>query len=315
MDRLLFLLSFQDAAPSTPTPDTGTRARRFGVDERFLTDAEWFAATARSYAVEWGLKVLGALIVLVITWIIAAWIRSVIIRSLSRPRVDQTFGRFAGNLARWMVIAMGLIACLGVFGVNTTSLAAMVGAAGLAIGLALQGSLSNLAAGIMLLVLRPFKVGDLIQVSSVLGTVYEIELFTLKINAPDGRRIIIPNSQVFSSVIENFTHNGRRRVDVAVGTDYAADISQTRTALARAIGSVPNVLTDPASEVALNELGGSSVNWRVSAWCVPENFGSVKQAAIEAIKRELENAGINIPFPQMDIRLYPTASDAQKQQF
>jgi small conductance mechanosensitive channel len=269
-----------------------------------LAQAEWMADTARRLSVEWGLRLVGALILLVVTWIVSAWLRSVVLRAINRPRVDQTFGRFLGNLVRWLIIGTGLIACLGVFGVNTTSLAAMVGAAGLAIGLALQGSLSNLAAGIMLLFLRPFKVGDFIQVGSVMGTVYEVELFTLKLNAPDNRRIILPNNQVFSSVIENHTHNPLRRADVTIGIDYAADTARTRQVLMEAVTSIEGVLSDPPPDIYLNDLGASSVNWRVSGWCASSNFGTVKQAICEAVKRELETAGIAIPFPQLDVRLH-----------
>jgi len=202
---------------------------------------------------------------------------------------------------------MGLVVCLGVFGVNTTSLAALVGAAGLAIGLALQGSLSNLAAGVMLLLLRPFKVGDFIQIGSVQGTVYEIELFNLKLNAPDFRRIIMPNSQVFGATIENFTHNPRRRVDVLVGVEYAADTVKTRQVLLAAVNSVDGLLKDPPPDVVLNELGASSVNWRVSGWCIPTEFIHRKQVITEAVKKHLEAAGINIPFPQMDVHLFQPA--------
>lgn len=268
-----------------------------------LHDAQWLSETARQLALDWGLKVLGAMVVLIVTWIVASWLRRIVNRALNRPRVDQTFGRFLGNLVRWLVIAIGMVTCLGVFGVNTTSLAAMFGAAGLAVGLALQGSLTNLAAGVMLLMLRPFKVGDYIKVAGVEGSVYEVELFTLKINGPDNRRIILPNSQVFSSVIENFTHNAHRRADIAVGIDYAADTGRTREVLLRSVKSVSGVLTDPPPEVFLNDLGASSVNWRVSGWCPAQDLGTVKQAICEAIKRDLEAANIPIPFPQMDVRL------------
>lgn len=284
-----------DAAPDPQQPAT--------TESAVVTDATWLIDTARQLAVDWGLKIMGALILLIATWIIASWLRRLVLKAINRPHVDQTFGRFLGNLVRWIVIAMGLVACLGVFGVNTTSLAAVVGAAGLAIGLALQGSLSNLACGIMLLMLRPFKVGDVIQVSGVLGTVYEIELFNVKLNAPDNRRIILPNSQVFGSTIENFTHNPQRRVDVLVGVAYSADTARTREVLLAAVRSANGVLAEPAADVVLNELGGSSVNWRVSGWCAPPNFLAVKQTITEAVKKHLDAAGINIPFPQMEVRL------------
>ncbi len=286
-----FVLAQQ--GPSTnPRPGTPT-----------TLDAHWLVETGRQLAVDWGLKVVGALAVLVLTWVIASWARRAIHRALNRPRIDQTFGRFVGNLARWIIIIMGLVACLGVFGVNTTSLAAVVGAAGLAVGLALQGSLTNLAAGVMLLLLRPFKVGDVIQIGSLMGTVYEIELFNLKLNGPDFRRIILPNSQVFGSVIENYTHNPRRRADVMVGIAYAADTVRTREVLMKAVTSVAGLLSDPPPEVVLMELGTSSVNWRVSGWCIPTDWAKQRQAITEAVKRHLDAAGISIPFPQMEVRL------------
>lgn len=273
-----------------------------------VADTEWLIETARQLALDWGLKLIGALTLLIVTWIVASWLRRLVHRAINRPHVDQTFGRFFGNLVRWLVIAIGIVACLGVFGVNTTSLAAMVGAAGLAIGLALQGSLANLAAGIMLLMLRPFKVGDFVQVGSVMGTVYEIELFTVKLNGPDFRRIVLPNSMVFGSVIENFTHNPHRRADVLVGVAYSADTVITREVLMRAVRSVEGVMTDPPPEVFLNDLGASSVNWRVSGWVVPADWGKVRQAITEAVKKHLEAANISIPFQQMEVRLLGTTS-------
>ena len=291
---LPLLLLVQDEA------GVGTDQAGAGQNDPMI-DAVWLSQVGRQVALDWGLKVIGALVVLLITWIFAAWARRIVYRAINRPRFDQTFVRFLSNLVRWIVLVMGLVACLGVFGINTTSLAAMVGAAGLAIGLAVQGSLSNLAAGIMLLVLRPFKVGDVIQVGGHLGTVDEIELFNVKIDTPDNRRIIFPNSQVFGAIIENITHNPRRRADVMVGVEYAADTARTREVLVRAVTSTPGVLTDPAPAVVLLELGASSVNWRVSGWCATADFWPVRQAITESVKKHLEDAGLTIPFPQMDV--------------
>jgi small conductance mechanosensitive channel len=296
------LLLAMQSSTDQPSPEQGP------PKPLAIYDPAWLTEVLRQLALDWGLKILGAIVVLIITWIIASWLRIAVHRALNRPRIDQTFARFLGNLVRWIALIMGLVICLGVFGVNTTSLAALVGAAGLAIGLALQGSLSNLAAGVMLLLLRPFKVGDFIQIGSVSGTVYEIELFNLKLNGPDFRRIIMPNSQVFGATIENFTHNPRRRVDVLVGVEYAADTVKTRQVLLAAVRSVDGLLQDPAPDVVLNELGASSVNWRVSAWCPPTEWINRRQAVTEAVKKHLEAAGINIPFPQMDVRLYRSSS-------
>lgn len=293
MTGLLLLLAQDESGAGTDQTGAG------GQD--MIVDAVWLSQVARQVTVEWGLKIIGALVVLLVTWILAAWARRIVYRAINRPRFDQTFVRFLSNLVRWVVLVLGLVACLGVFGINTTSLAAMVGAAGLAIGLAVQGSLSNLAAGIMLLVLRPFKVGDVIQVGGHLGTVDEIELFNVKIDTPDNRRIIYPNSQVFGAIIENITHNPRRRADVMVGVEYAADTAQTREVLMRAVTSTPGVLSDPAPAVVLLELGASSVNWRVSGWCATADYWPVRQAITESVKKHLEDAGLTIPFPQMDV--------------
>ncbi|MBX3404883.1 MAG: mechanosensitive ion channel family protein [Phycisphaeraceae bacterium] len=294
MTGLLPLLMVQD--------ETGAQADQAGAGQQdLIIDAVWLSQVARQVTLDWGLKIIGALLVLLVTWILAAWARRIVYQAINRPRFDQTFVRFLSNLVRWVVLVLGLVACLGVFGINTTSLAAMVGAAGLAIGLAVQGSLSNLAAGIMLLVLRPFKVGDVIQVGGHLGTVDEIELFNVKIDTPDNRRIIFPNSQVFGAIIENITHNPRRRADVMVGVEYAADTARTREVLVRAVTAIPGVLSDPAPAVVLLELGASSVNWRVSGWCVTADFWPVRQAITESVKKHLEEAGLTIPFPQMDV--------------
>jgi small conductance mechanosensitive channel len=195
--------------------------------------------------------------------------------------------------------------CLSYFGIETTGFAAVIGAAGLAIGLAFQGTLSNFAAGAMLLIFRPYKVGDLVNVAGHLGKVTEIELFTTTIDTLDRRRVIVPNSSIYGTVIENVTYHAWRRVDVPVGVAYAADIDETRAALDRAIRSVPGVLAEPAAEVALLGLGASSVDWAVRVYAPRDKFGDVKQATIRAVKRELDHSGIAIPFPQLDIHFDP----------
>jgi small conductance mechanosensitive channel len=183
----------------------------------------------------------------------------------------------------------------------------VVGAAGLAIGLAFQGTLSNFAAGAMLLIFRPYKVGDSVVVAGNSGTVAEIELFTTALDTADNRRVIIPNSSIYGTVIENHTANPLRRAEVLVGTAYSADIDETRAALNRAVLAVPLITAEKKTEVALLELGGSSVNWAVRGWAKREVLGDAKQALIRAVKYELDHAGIDIPFPQLAIHLDPPA--------
>jgi small conductance mechanosensitive channel len=239
--------------------------------------------------IDWIGKVLGVLLVMTAAWILAGWARRGIGRLLDRPYLDRTLGRFLGNVAKWVVLIVALIGCLGVFGFNITSVATVLGAAGLAIGLALQGSLSNLAAGVMLLLLRPFKVGDLVLVTGQLGKIDDIDLFQTKIDTSDNRRLILPNSSIFSGVVENWTHHKARRCDVPVGVAYGADVTATRAALRRAAESLPMRQTDKVPDVLLDKLGPSSVDWLVMVWVPSADFIAAKDALVEAVIRELKS--------------------------
>ena len=253
--------------------------------------------------VTYGGKVAVALVVLLGGWICAGWVGSAAGQALDRANVDQTLSRFLSKLSRWGVMLLVILACLSVFGVETTSFAAVIGSAGIAVGLALQGTLGNFAAGIMLLMLRPFHVGDVICVAGETGKVNAIELFSTTLDTFDNRRFIIPNGQVFGSTIENITFHPRRRADVAVGVSYAADIDRTRSVLLQAAQSVPGAMSDPEPAVILLDLGDSAVNWSVRVWAPADNFGDVKQAATRAVKLMLDEASIEIPFPHMDVHV------------
>jgi small conductance mechanosensitive channel len=172
---------------------------------------------------------------------------------------------------------------------------------GLAIGMALQGTLGNFAAGVMLLIFRPFKIGDLIKAAGQMGVVKEIELFTTQMDTPDNRRLIIPNSAIFGHVIESLTFHDTRRVDVAVGTTYDGKTEDVRAILEKVPGQVEGVLKDPAPQIFLAELGGSSVDWKIRLWCKTADYWDVHQQAIQAIKHNLDEANIGIPYPQMDV--------------
>ena len=258
-----------------------------------------------SYAV----KVLGALVVLTLALIVSGWVRGLVLKSLKRAHFDETLTRFFGTTARWLVLLLAVLGCLGIFGIETTSFAAVLGGASLAIGLAFQGSLSNVAAGVMLLAFRPFKVGQVVTVANQTGTIEEIGLFTTTMNTPDRRHIIIPNGQVFGATIVNITHSPTRRVDVAVGVGYGEDIDRTREVLrAAAMGVTPQLPEEPAV-VVLVGLGPSSVDWQVRVFCRTEDFALTSEAVIRAIKYALDEAGIEIPFPQ---RVIHTAQAAKK---
>ncbi len=243
-----------------------------------------------------------ALVIMIAGYMVAAFIGRIVGQVVSQ-QVDMTLGKFLGKMVANVVMILFVIGVLGFFGVDVTSFAAILAAAGFAIGMALQGTLSNFAAGVMLLIFRPFRVDDYIQVSGIEGTVDEIDLFTTRLNSRDNRHLIVPNSQVFGSVIENFTRNDLRRVDVNVGVSYQADIRRTRQVLADAISVIPGGVTHPHPDVYLKELGESSVNWQLRVWARPENYWDVRQRMTVAAKEALDAAQIGIPYPQLDLHL------------
>lgn len=253
--------------------------------------------------IQLGTRAVGVLVLLFIAWIVAGWIGSIVHKTCEKAKLDLTLTKFFAKMARWAVLLLAILACLSVFGVNTTSFAAVLAAMGLAVGLALQGSLSNFAAGVMLLIFRPFKVGDVVNVCGQTGKVDEIELFTTTLDTPDNRRLILPNGSVFGSTIENISHHSTRRVEVPVGVDYTAGIDATRQVLDKAAASVPGRLEDPGHAIVLAGLGDSAVDWSVRVWCNAADFFAVKEAATRAVKLALDEAGIGIPYPQMDVHL------------
>lgn len=223
-----------------------------------------------------------------------------------RKRVDETLGRFTGKLIFNALMIFTLLGVLGMFGVSVASFAAVIAAAGFAIGMAFQGTLSNFSAGILLLVFRPFKVGDVVSAGGVTGKVDEIDLFTTTFNTVDNRRIIVPNSSISGGTIENITFHKERRVDVNVGVDYGADLNETRAALSSAAESLREKLVDGEGrgyQVYLLDLGDSSVNWVVRFWTTSDDFWAVKENLTAAVKSELDSVGIGIPFPQLDVHL------------
>jgi small conductance mechanosensitive channel len=278
-------------------------------------DARWKALKAQILNGDWELsqadwllllqitvfKALLVLILVFLTWTISAWMSGIVARGLTRIKFDETLTKFIAKLVRWAILLLAGLACLSTFGVETTSFAAVIGAAGLAIGLAFQGTLSNFAAGAMLLVFRPYKVGDVVNVAGNVGKVYEIGLFSTAIDTFDKRRFIIPNSQISGAVIENITYHAARRVEVEVGTSYSADIDQTRQVLEQAIASVSLFVPYPEPAVVLTGLGASSVDWSVRAFAKNADFGDAKQALIRAVKIELDRAEIEIPYPHMNV--------------
>lgn len=304
------------AAPATPAPVTLSPADQALLDatkiklkalENFkslnfdrIEQSDWMYI-----GTYYGSRILFVILLMTLAWTLSSWVSSIVRAAMTRVKFDETLTLFMARFVRWLILLLAGLMCLSYFGVETTSFAALIGAAGLAIGLAFQGTLSNFAAGSMLLIFRPYKVGDTVNVANYNGKVAEIELFTTAIDTSDNRRIIVPNSSIFGAVIENITYHAVRRADVAVGTAYSADIDQTRAILDKAVRSVALVVPAPAPEVVLTDLGASSVNWQVRGWAKRDTFGDAKQAIIRAVKMELDAARIAIPFPQLDLHLDP----------
>ncbi len=251
------------------------------------------------------LPVLSALLILIVAYFLSSFVSRLASQPITR-RVDETLGRFIGKLVFYSIMTFTLLGILGMFGISVASFAAVIAAAGFAIGLAFQGTLSNFAAGILLLVFRPFKVGDVVSAGGITGKVYEIDLFSTTFDTPDNRRIIVPNSQIYGNTIENITFHQHRRVDVHVGVEYRAGIDETRAALTSAAESLRARLIDEEGrgyQVYLLELADSSVNWVIRFWTTAGDFWEVKELLTAAVKESLESQNIGIPFPQMELHL------------
>jgi small conductance mechanosensitive channel len=259
----------------------------------------------------WGLKVLGALVVLIVGLIVARSIRKAIRRGMARSkRVDESLIPFVSGIAYYLLLAALIIAVLQMFGIEATSMIAVLGAAGLAVGLALQGTLSNFAAGVMLLVFRPFKLGDFVEAGGMAGSVKEISIFSITLATPDNVKIIMPNSAVYGQTIKNYTANDTRRNDLVVGISYNDDIGKARDVILGILKAEKRVLEDPAPVVAVSELGDSSVNLVVRPWCKKEDYWDLRFDLTRKIKEELEAAGCSIPFPQNDVHLHQAGKAA-----
>ena len=255
----------------------------------------------------YGMKILGAIIILIIGRIVAGIVRTLTRKGLERTKVEASLVKFASSLIYYLILVFVVIAAISKLGVQTGSFIAVVGAGGLAIGLALQGSLANFAAGVLILLFRPFRVDDFISAAGEIGAVQEIGIFTTTLNSPDNKRVIIPNAAVTGGVITNFNVNGLRRVDLVAGISYEADIAQAQEVLTNLLANHPKVLKDPAPTIEVLELADSSVNFAVRPWVDPADYWDVYFSVTRGIKEELDKAGISIPFPQRDVHMYQTA--------
>lgn len=252
----------------------------------------------------YGLEVLGAVAILIVGWIVSGWAKAGTRRALGRVHwMDETVRPIFASIVGYLVLIITLIAVLNQFGVQTTSIIAVLGAAGLAIGLALQGTLSNVAAGVMLLFLRPFKVGDFVQAGGASGTVKEVGLFNTELATVDNVYIVVPNSAIFSGDISNYSRHATRRLDIAVGVAYDADLTKAMDVFMTTLKADGRALDDPAPEVMVMELGDSAITINLRFWVNAGDYWPCKWAMNKAIKEALDAAGIEIPFPQRVVHL------------
>ena len=249
------------------------------------------------YVETYGLPVLKAILI----WIIGSWVIKRILKQtnkvMDKRGYDKSLQKFLMNLLSWSLKIVLIITILGVLGIETTSFAAILAAAGLAIGLALQGSLANFAGGVLIMIFKPFKIGDLIEAQGELGVVKEIEIFTTKINTPENKEVIIPNGILSNGNITNYSTEGNLRVNLTIGIGYDEDIKAAKAVLLKVLTDNPQVLSDPAPTVNVSELADSSVNFAVWPWATTADYWDVYFGTLENCKIALDKAGIEIPYP------------------
>ena len=251
----------------------------------------------------WGLKVVAAVLIFVVGKWLAGVLANMLRAVMTRAKQDETLVKFIGSIAYYAMFAFVIIAAISQLGVHTTSLIAVFGAAGLAVGLAMQNSLSNFAAGVMLIVFKPFKVGDYVEVAGTAGTVEAVMIVSTRLKSPDNKRIYVPNGQIYSGNIVNYSANDTRRVDLVFGCSYEDDISRAKSVLENLLANDDRVLAEPAATVTVSALADSSVNFNVRPWVKTEDYWGLYWDLTEKVKLRFDEEGISIPYPQRDVHL------------
>lgn len=254
-------------------------------------------------AIDWGIKLFLALVIFIVgKWIVKS-ITGLIRNAMSARNVDATLSAFITNILYYLALAFVVIAALSQVGIQTASLVAVIGAAGLAIGLALQGSLSNFAAGIMLILFRPLKVGDFVEAGGAMGTISEVGIFNSILLTPDNKTVVVPNSNITGDNITNFSTQSERRIDLVIGVSYDADIKKVKQVLSEVVAANPKILSAKGVTIGLLELADSSVNFAVRQWVNSADYWDVYFDLMENIKLRLDAEGIDFPYPQMDVHI------------
>ena len=275
-----------------------------GAAREAMRDPGGLAETIMGLLVKYGLKVIGAIAIFLIGRLVARMVRDLVRKLMEKSKQDEALVSFVGSLLYAGLMAFVIIAAMQNLGIPTASLIAVMGAAGLAIGLALQGSLGNFAAGVLMIIFKPLRVGDFVEAAGITGKVEEVEVFTTVLRTPDNKKIIVPNGALMGGNIVNYSDAPTRRVDLVVGCGYGDDLDKVKQVLNDILAKDERVLKDPAPTVALSELADSSVNFVVRPWVKPADYWDVYFGVTEQVKRRFDDEGLSIPFPQQDVHLH-----------
>ncbi|GMQ47714.1 small-conductance mechanosensitive channel MscS [Vibrio sp. 10N] len=268
-----------------------------------LSHAEKWLTNNSDLLLQYGVNIISALLILFIGNIVVKAIAGSVAKLLHKKKMDKAVVEFIHGIVRYTLFVIVLIAALSRIGVQTASVVAVIGAAGLAIGLALQGSLSNFAAGVLIVGFRPFKSGDYVEIGGVAGSVDSIQIFQTVLTTPDNKMVVVPNASVIGSPITNYSRHATRRIDHVIGVSYGADLKKTQEVIRKTLEADERVLKEPGITVGVVALADSSVNFVVRPWVRTEQYWDVYFDTLQAIKEALDAEGIEIPFPQMDVHL------------
>jgi small conductance mechanosensitive channel len=283
----------------------------FPISSKYnLEEKEMFVPeTWQDVIINFSIRVFWALVILLLGWLLARLFTRLVKSGMRKANVDESLAKFTGHLVYYAILVFAVVGALDRLGVATASIIAVVGAIGLAIGLALQGALGNFAAGVLIILFHPYRVGDLVEVSGEFGTVEDIQIFTTMLRSPENKTIIIPNGQATGGNIINYSTKGTLRVDMVFGIGYGDDIKKAKQILEEIVAADERVLEDPAPTIALSELGDSSVNFVVRPFVKVENYWGVYFDTTEKVKARFDAEGISIPFPQRDVHLFQEISN------
>jgi len=274
-----------------------------------LTDIDWADLAQRGIAI--GIDVVVSLFVAILIFFVGRMLArafsNALRRFMQKQEVDQILESFVSNLVYWALMTFVIIAAINQLGIQTASLVAIIGAAGLAIGLAMQGSLSNFAAGVLIVLFRPYRVGDWVEAAGVSGGVEQVQILTTILKTGDNKQIIVPNSEIMSSIIINYSANSKRRVDLTFGVGYDDDLDRVRDILKSVVAADERILDEPECNIRVTELADSSVNFICRPWVKTDDYWAVYWDLTEAVKKRFDEEGISIPYPQRDVHLHQVA--------